>query len=557
MYTDCGIFLFMQTVENSMPAIFRKFNAATLSWIGMPLLSGILLGISFPSYPVVRLEILAWIGLVPLLLSLKSDEPFGQAYRKVWFAMLVFSVVSLWWVSLATLPGGILTVIAESFFLTVPFLPFLLVKRMRGFRFALFSLPFFWTAWEWAYMEQDLSLGWLTLGNSQANLTGMIQYADITGVWGISFWLLLFNVLAALFWLERKAVSGQHRLPAILLLLIAAPFFYGWRVFSGEASHDSRSGTVRVTLVQPNIDPFRKWQLFTAQDMMDSYYRLTGRAVFRDAPDLVIWPETAIPFFILDSGNSGYLQSLRFALREWRVSLLSGFSDIVYYHPDSERARSGEVRLDSVSGRHYETFNASMLLTADAGNPQVYRKNRLVPFAERVPFVEYFPWLDRFTVSLAGISSWGRGSDTPAMEFDSRRNGKVKTANIICYESIFPGLVTGFVRNGAQFLTLVTNDGWYSTSYGPYQHAAIAKLRCIENRRAMARCANTGITGFIDRYGRVYAEIPWWEERTLTADVPLYSDLSLYTRFPDLLPRAAALVSVVLAGVALFGRKRG
>jgi len=468
MYTDSGISLFMKTVENSMPANFGKFNAASFSSIGMPILSGILLGISFPSYPVVRLEILAWIGLVPLLLSLKSDEPFGQAYRKVWLSMLFYSVISLWWVSLATLPGGILTVIAQSFFLSVPFLLFLMVKRRSGFRFALFSLPFFWTAWEWAYMEQDLSLGWLTLGNSQANLTGMIQYADITGVWGISFWLLFFNVLASLFWLQRKDAIRHRRMLAAMLLLIAVPFFYGWKVFSGEASHDSRSGTVRVTLVQPNIDPFRKWQLYTSQDMMDSYFRLTGRAVFRDAPDLVIWPETAIPFFILDTANSGYLQSLRFALREWRVC-----------------------------------------------------------------------------------------SDTPAMEFDSRRNGKVKTANIICYESIFPGLVTGFVRNGAQFLTLVTNDGWYSTSYGPYQHAAIAKLRCIENRRAMARCANTGITGFIDRYGRIYEEIPWWEERTLTADVSLYSDLTLYTRFPDLLPRAAALVSVALAGVALFGRKRG
>lgn len=533
-----------------------KLHVAIFTSIGMPCLSGMLLGISFPSYPFIRLEILAWIGLVPLLLSLMRDEPFGKAYRKVWLSMLVFSSLSLWWVSLATLPGGILTVIAESFFLTVPFLPFFLVKRRAGYRYALYSLPFFWTAWEWAYMEQDLSLGWLTLGNSQANLTGMIQYADVTGVWGVSFWLVLFNVVALLLWLERKDALFQRRVLAAMVLLIAVPFVYGRLVLRNDASQDAHSGKVRVTLVQPNIDPFRKWQLYTSAEMMESFYRITGRAVFRDAPDLVIWPETAIPFFILDTRYSGYLQSLRFSLREWRVSLLSGFSDIVYYHPDSERARSGTVKFDSTSNRHFETFNASMLLTADGRKPQVYHKNRLVPFAERVPYVEYFPWLDRFTFSLAGISSWGRGSDTPVLEFDSRSNGKVKTANIICYESIFPGLVTGFVRNGAQFLTLVTNDGWYAMSYGPYQHAAMAKLRCIENRRAMARCANTGITAFIDRFGRVYDEIPWWEERTLTADVPLYSDLTLYTRFPDLFPRSAAVVSVVLAGLALFGRKR-
>jgi len=140
------------------------------------------------------------------------------------------------------------------------------------------------------------------------------------------------------------------------------------------------------------------------------------------------------------------------------------------------------------------------------------------------------------------------------MEFDSRGNGRVKAANIICYESIFPGLVSGFVRNGAQFLTLVTNDGWYGTSYGPYQHLAIAKLRCVENRRAMARCANTGVTAFIDRFGTVYRQIPWWEPQTVSAAVPLESRLSFYTRYPDLFPKAAAVFSVLLAGAAFFRR---
>ncbi|MCF8215639.1 MAG: apolipoprotein N-acyltransferase [Chlorobium sp.] len=530
-----------------------KLYATALVPFSLPVLSGLLLGVSFPSYPFIRLELLAWVGLVPLLLSLKQDDSFGSAYRKIWLSMFVFSVLSLWWVSLATLPGGILTVIAESFFLTVPFLPFYLAMRSAGFRYALLSLPFFWTAWEWAYMGQDLSLGWLTFGNSQANLAGMIQYADITGVWGVSFWLVLFNVLVVIYWMEKDVAAVRRRVLAAAVVLIALPYFYGRLVFGERVSPGDLSGSVRVTLVQPNIDPFRKWELHTGSDMMGIFYRITGRAVFREVPDLVIWPETAIPFFILDTRYSGYFQSLYMAVREWRVALLSGFSDIEYYHPASERAKSGRVKFDSTTGRHFETFNASLMMNADGRKPQVYHKNRLVPFAERVPYVDYFPWLDRFTFSLAGISSWGRGTDTPVMKFNTRRNGTVETANIICYESIFPGLVTGFVRNGAEFLTLVTNDGWYATSYGPYQHVAIAKLRCIENRRAMARCANTGITAFIDRYGRVYDDMPWWKEGTLTADVPLYRDMTLYTRFPDLLPKTSVAVSVLLLVVAFSG----
>jgi len=528
----------------------RQSRPASLA---MPLLSGILLGISFPSYPFIRLEILAWIALVPLLLSLRDNESFGSAYRTVWFSMLVFTSVSLWWISLATLPGGLLTILAQSFFQTVPFLGFFLVKRLKGFRFALVSLPFFWTAWEWAYMQQDLSLGWLTMGNSQANLTPMIQYADVTGVWGISFWLLCFNVLAVLAWSERSSGEALQRYFAGMLLLVAFPLVYAWGIFHDTRAADSWAA-VKVALVQPDIDPVKKWQQYSTADIMSLYYRLTSRTVLQDAPELVIWPETAIPFHILDSSYSGYLKSLQLSLKEWRVALLSGFSDIEYYRSDSAEALSGKVKYDGIGDRFYETFNASMLLTPDFRKPQIYHKIRLVPFAERVPYVEYFPWLDRFTFSLAGISSWGRGSGAPVMEFDSRGNGRVKAANIICYESIFPGLVSGFVRNGAQFLTLVTNDGWYGTSYGPYQHLAIAKLRCVENRRAMARCANTGVTAFIDRFGTVYRQIPWWEPQTVSAAVPLESRLSFYTRYPDLFPKAAAVFSVLLAGAAFFRR---
>ncbi|NTW63056.1 MAG: apolipoprotein N-acyltransferase [Chlorobiaceae bacterium] len=520
------------------------------------LLSGILLGISFPTYPVIRLELLAWIAFVPLLVSLQHEDSIGRYYRKVYLSMLLFSSISLWWVSLATLPGGLLTIIAQSFFLTVPFLMFYVLKRRAGYRFALMTLPFIWVGWEWAYMQQDLSLGWLTLGNSQANLVGMIQYADTTGVWGISFWLLCFNVFALLVWVDFRKGLQPLRSVSALFMLIVLPLLYSWYVFSHDNDSASRNPSVRVTLVQPDIDPLEKWQKYDSAEMMELYYRLTDRAVRNERPELVIWPETAIPFYILDSTYVGYLHSLQMSLNIWNVSLLSGFSDIVHYPPGVRLPVSNSAKYDDVSGGYFETFNASMLLAPGFGLPQVYHKIRLVPFAERVPYVEYLPWLGNFTFSLAGISSWGKGSDTTLMQLDSSRHGKVVLGNIICYESIFPGLVSEFVLKGAQFLTLVTNDGWYSTSYGPYQHLAIGKLRCIENRRAMARCANTGITAFIDKYGRIYAEIPWWEENVLTSEVPLSRELTLFTRYPDMFPKVALAIAGMLIAIAFIRKIR-
>jgi apolipoprotein N-acyltransferase len=521
-----------------MSLLSRKINQLSHYPLAASLLSGVLLGLSFPSYPFIRLEVLAWVALVPLLLSLREVEKAGELFRRVYLAMFVFCLISLWWVCLATFPGGVLTIIAQAFFLTVPLFAFYAVKKMAGYRFALFSLPFLWVAWEWAYMLQDLSLGWLTFGNSQANLNPMIQYADFTGVWGISFWLVWFNVLIVL------ALNGSRREAlrsfAIMTLMIAAPLLYASLLFYREGMVPEKELQLRVTLVQPDINPHEKWVEYNSADIMARYYRMTSRAVRDSRPELVIWPETAIPFSILDTPYAGDLHLLRFALREWNTSLLTGFIDI------------GDKR-----NQLPETFNASMLLQSGKGMPQIYRKMRLVPFAERVPYVDNFPWLGNLTFSLAGIRGWGKGKDASVMELPSSRNGKVVIANIICYESIFPALVSEFVRKGARLLTLVTNDGWYGTSYGPYQHLAIGRIRCIENRRAMARCANTGLTVVLDKFGRTIAEVPWWKEETLTAEVPLESRLTFYTSYPDLLPKALSAISVVFLVVAFVKSRKG
>ncbi len=526
-----------------MTSLSRAMEQMTRSPYAASVLSGTLLGISFPSYPFIRFELLAWVALVPLLISLRSVEKLGEYFRRVYLAMLIFCLISLWWVSLATLPGGVMTIIAQAFFLTLPLIGFYVVKKMAGYSFALFSLPFLWVAWEWAYMQQDLSLGWLTLGNSQANLNIMIQYADITGVWGVSFWLVLFNVLAVF------ALTGSRKelfcSLAVMALLVVLPLLYALVLFRQPVVAASADHQLRVTLVQPNIDPYEKWGSGNSYDIMDRYFRMSGKAVREEHPELVIWPETAIPFYILDSPYAFELQYLRLSLKRWDTALLTGFSDIVRYPAPSRSDQSSEKNSGEVS-QYAESFNASMLLLPDGAAPQIYRKMRLVPFAERVPYVDYFPWLENLTISLAGITGWGKGHDSSVMELHPQGRERVVIADIICYESIFPALVTEFVRKGATLLTLVTNDGWYSTSYGPYQHMAIGRFRCIENRRAMARCANTGVTLFIDKFGRTIAEIPWWQQQTLTAEVPLETSLTFYTRNPDLLPKAASVLSLGL-----------
>jgi apolipoprotein N-acyltransferase len=521
----------------------------------MPLLSGILLGISFPTWPKVHLEPLAWVALVPLLLSVEHEERFGPYFRKVWLSTSVFCLISLWWVCLATLIGGILTIFVQSLFSTVPFALFYLIRRRAGRRFALFTLPVVWTAWEWAYMQQDLSLGWLTLGNSQANLLWMVQYADITGVWGVSFWVVSFNVLALALFKPWTGVRRVGLILAAMALMTAAPLGYAWHIFGSAPRHEGVR-SVRVALVQPDIDPHEKWSGIGPDETMARLFRLTGRSLVVGRADLVLWPETAIPFYIRDPENELYMSAVRRSVERWNTPLLTGF-------PDAERLplaiasrdASADVR-SGPAGRPYAAYNASMLLQPGDTGLQIYRKMRLVPFGERVPYSEYLPLLERLSFSLSGITSWQEGRDATVMTVHDSRGGTFRIANIICYESIFPGLVSQFVGKGAQLLTLVTNDGWYGTSYGPWQHAAIGRLRCIENRRSMARCANTGVTLIYDRYGRTIAETPWWESSVLTADVPLENGLSWYTTHPDFFPKACLGIGGLLAMVGVLQRKK-
>ncbi|MDT9546032.1 MAG: apolipoprotein N-acyltransferase [Chlorobium phaeovibrioides] len=533
-----------------MSLFFQTVGGFRSSAQRAPLLSGLLLGASFPSYPFVRLEMLAWVALVPLLLSLGDVRRAGDFFRRVYAAMVLYCIISLWWVSLATLPGGILTILAQAFFLTVPFMLFFAFSRMAGFFYALFALPFVQVGWEWLYMEQELSLGWLTFGNSQALLTPMVQYADMTGVWGVSFWLYCFNALAVAALYAPKGRRLRYLVP--LPVMVALPLLYGVMVMNAE--NEVPGNSVRISLVQPNLNPVDKWERLGAVETLALHSQMTEEVAEVEHPDLVIWPETAISFPLLEAHNSEYYRFLSRSTGAWNAALLSGFTDIVRVPSGGTLPSGGPGKQDPLTGMAVESYNAALMLSPRSDSVQVYRKARLVPFAERVPYSGQLPWLENLSFSLTGAGSWGRGPGATLMTMQTEEGESVALANIICYESIFPGFVSLFVKQGAGLLTLVTNDGWYGTSYGPWQHLAIGRFRCIENRRAMARCANTGVSAFIDRFGRITGELPWWKRGVLTRDVPLERELSFYSRWPDLLPKASLLMTVVLFAIAFRRR---
>lgn len=523
-----------------------------LSSFRASLLGGASLGLAFVMYPFFHAPFLAWIGFVPILLHLKTQRAFGAHFRATYLSMLCVTLVATWWVALSTFLGGVLMYFAQTFFMTIPFVAFFFATKALGWNRATWLFPFIWTAWEWIYLDLEISFGWITLGNSHANLWWLAQFVEMFGVWGLSFWIVLLNVLVVKL-LEAKIDAKSPRPYAIAIALwFALPLAYS--AFAFLAPKPEPVGTIKVAIVQPNVDPFAKWENYNRRMVLEKHIAVSDSAA-RAGVDLVIWPETAIPYFILLQRGSEAWERLVSSVARWNAPLLSGFSDAVYY-ADSSQKQVG-AKYDRSAQRYYDTFNAAMLLDSN-GTAQTYRKMKLVPFAERVPYMEHLPFLSSATFSVAGISSWGKGKDTTNLSFQTKSGQSVQTASLICYESIYPAFAAEFVKRGATMLTVITNDGWFSKSYGPYQHAAFAKLRCIETRRAMARCANTGVSLFIDRYGRAYGEVEWWTETYSVQELELYDDESFYVRHVDWFPKGCLAVSLfgALAGVARLARRK-
>ncbi len=526
-----------------------------ISWLSSfraSLIGGALLGLSFVMYPGFQAPFLAWIGFVPILCHLKTQDKFGAYFRATYLSLLCFTLVSVWWVALSTVLGGFLMYFAQTFFITVPFLLFYLVRKALTWKRALWTFPFLWTAWEWIYLDLELAFGWITLGNSQANLWWFIQYIELFGVWAVSFWIVLLNVLVVKL---LEAISQQDRLKVKVLsgsigAMLAWPLIYSGFVFLSPKPNPI--GVIKVAVIQPNIDPFAKWENANRRAVLEKHILISDSAA-RGGVDLVVWPETAIPYFILYQRGSETWTRLQTSVARWQAPLLTGFSDAVYY-ADSTQRQFG-AKYDYSAKQYYDTFNAAMLLDSN-GTAQVYHKIKLVPFAERVPYMRYLPFLSSATFAVAGISSWGVGKDTLNFVFTTKSNKSVQLTPLICYESIYPAFTAEFVRRGATMLTVMTNDGWFSKSYGPYQHAAFAKLRCIESRRAMARSANTGISLFIDRYGRPYGEIEWWKEAYTVENLELYGDESFYVRHTDWFPKGCSFITLLALVAAMLAAMR-
>lgn len=505
--------------------------------------SGLLLGFAFPPSP---LYSFAYLGLVPFLFLLLRLSTIGSVLRYTYLSMGIFHLVTLYWVGGFThmrdpylmISGGSLLLVHPMFY-WLPILGGFLILRRWGERAFFATFPLLWVGFEFGHSLGEFSFPWLTLGNSQAYDTNRIQIVEYTSVYGLSLLIVLFNVLA--FVAIRNLTNRSWRLSSkqsvwvlsVLGFLYLAPLVYG--IVRKESA--GKGSPVKVGIVQPNIDPFEKWgEGFDSK--WESYARQLRilyeetRKLSADSLDVVFWPETAIPFYILLPQNAEFYNQLKHEVDLGGTPVFTGVPDGLYL--DSAHA-TPTAKWVPAAGMFFEGYNAATLFKPYEGSGRVYHKVNLVPFAERVPYAETFTFLIEAVRWSVGLGSWGKGTERILFSIPTRSRDTVRFAGMICYELIFPGYVRQLVGDGAEFLVVLSNDSWWGNTSGARQLAATTILRAVETRRWVVRAANGGISGIIDPWGRMVLQTEMFEPATVSGFVHAEREETFYVRHGDII----------------------
>jgi len=533
----------------------------------LALASALLLWLGWPPMPYTSPLLL--VAFVPLLMAIERilRGSFRKKDGKVfWLGFLtgfVWNTASIYWVYNAMnayLSGPVSLLISLIPFGLAPLLMasvfwlYYRLRRKNGFFYGFMGLVSFWTAYEYLHQSWDLAFPWMTLGNGFAGFHQLVQWYSLTGVFGGTVWIWLSNILIfLLLWQKIRPIAGISltKLPMAAASAIILPIAVSLAQYF---TYKEPRNPSEVVVVQPNIDPYGKFGHIPPEDQLEWLIELSERAA-KPNTEFFVWPETAISARNginedLFREHPAYGRILGFLECHKNGNVLSGIeSHRTYQHPQTPTAR------DYGNGAFVDAFNAAVLVDRSS-KLQFYHKSKLVPGVEQFPFRDALAFMKPLFAHFGGTTGGYGSQKEPSVLYSASGIG---AAPVICYESIWGAYVSEYVRKGAQFIAVVTNDGWWGNTSGKDQHLLYAKLRAIENRRWVARSANTGLSGFINPRGDIVQQTGWWQPASLSQEINLNENLTFYARYGDVLPRLFFLTGLFAAFLlfkSLFKLKR-
>lgn len=511
--------------------------------IFLSLITGILLTPAWYPWGNGLLLIIAFIPLLFVENAVSAlPKPGKKIFNYSFLGFLVWNLLATWWIKNASLPGMFVAVLLNSLLMSGCFWLFSLTRRKLGDRYGYPSLIFYWLAYEYLYLNGEISWTWLNLGNGFANDIKLIQWYEYTGTLGGTLWVLVLNILIykliKVFLNNKSLTVIKPRIIIFTSVLIIPIAFSLVRYITYKENEDP----YEIVVIQPNIDPYEKFNEIPPQEQMNIFIRLADSLV-TPTTDYIVVPETFINNNVwLDKlEENPSIKTLRaFHSLHPRTKIVVGATTYkIYKNPEDVTATAKP--LDAL---FYDSFNTALQIDSSSLIPS-YHKSQLVVGVEKMPYPDKLGFLKKLMLNLGGtFRSHGTQDYRDAFVSPS---GDTRVAPVICYESIFGEYVTEYISEAdANFIFIITNDGWWGDTPGYIQHNSFASLRAIETRRSLARSANTGISSFINQKGMMLQIIPWWEEGAIRETLNASDKYTFYVKHGDYLGRAATVLSLIM-----------
>lgn len=503
--------------------------------------SGLMLYLGWSPRPFV---ILLLAGLIPLLIVEHeiSLQNHPRSNRKVflysYLSFTIWNVLTCWWVGNTTSPmSGVFANLANPMLMCLPFLLFHVTKKKLGRTIGYISLIAYWLSFEFLHLRWELTWPWLTLGNGFASFPSLIQWYEFTGVEGGTLWIWLSNIFLFQLFISKKFNLTKTIITCFIVfqpILISLIQYNQNEVALGLP-------TKNVVVVQPNIDPYNeKFDRSTLHQQIETLKTWSEKKL-TDNTDYLVWPETALPqgVWLNDLDNEPTIKECKKLLHHYpNLHLVTGADAYEEYNT----AQTVTARPYEDSSGYYDAFNCAFQID-NTDSIQVYKKSKLVPGVERMPYPGLLKFLQPLTVNMGGITGSLGTQEHRGVFFSKDSTG---VAPVICYESIFGEYLTEYIRNGAGLIFIITNDGWWGNTDGHLQHLHYASLAAIETRRCIARSANTGTSCFIDMKGNLYQQTDWWQPNAISATLSINHELTFYVKHGDYIARIGVVLTLIL-----------
>ena len=524
-----------------------------LLW-GLVLLFAVMMSIPFL---VPHTGVLALFGLIPLLCMDRIATILQK--KRVWIyhysAFVLWNAITTFWVCNATVGGGLFAIFANALQMSVIFGLFRWSKRRFTGVLPYIFLAAAWIAWERFYFDAEISWPWLVLGNSFARSIWAIQWYEITGTLGGSLWIWccnlgLFGLMASLSdgsWFSYN-IKKKLVITLGLIALFIAPLVVSANISKGYENYMQEPESLETVIIQPNIDPYNKFQALSQDEQNSIFLSQAAKALDErkndstSAPLLLLAPETFTNDIIVGQFDRSltWRRFTSFLSQYPNVNLLFGASSYDYIRASLRPSATAR----KVGNNLWVESHNSALMTDYSGRTEIFHKSKLVVAVEKTPYPAILCRLDD---KLGGLMGRCVGQDEISLlNINSMNCAGIPIGCAVCYESVYGEYYTDYIRKGARAMAIITNDAWWGNTPGYRQHLSYASLRAIETRRAIARCANTGISAIIGPSGKIVSETEWWTPAILQGRIPLRDDITFFVAHGDITGRVCTFLFILL-----------